>query len=301
MAETDSQQIGVYGSGSQTTATGKPVSVQFANKDNFTYIVHGALGKNSNSSWWRRTGGFASAVETNHPGVWRCGNTQIVEYSWSGEDTHTARVEGGSRLAQHIKNLQKHKQEKDISYANIDIIAHGHGGNVVLEALKTLAGEGNSVNSVVLIATPHIKIKYQDPPDVNPRSRSRATVWYEWMYFKPEVFDAVSGDFNNIYSQEDAIQVYRVDAMNGIPRDQIPDNEHYKDMIISRAYTGQGFENLVNIPQNTDVGSINAHVVMHSKAMGKAIGRLLEGSSWIAAREQTGLPDVIVDDSDTGE
>lgn len=280
----------MYDLGRQTCSTGRLLLIRYINNDNFTYIIHGTSA--SGGTWWRRSGGFAGAVEANHPGVWRCGNVEVTEYAWTGRNAHADRIEGGRLLAQHLGNLERRKREGEISYREVDLIAHSHGGNVVLEALRRMSENQTRVNHVALIATPHVKIEYERDSET----------WYDWMYFRPNVFNAVAGHFYNIYSPEDSIQGYWADVSDGISGDQIPNHERFRDMIhVSRIYTGPEAHRVINIRQNTDVGSFDAHGVLHNTVMGGAIGHLLQGVNWSAARARAGVPDTITDDDDQGE
>ena len=295
-AKTRTQEIAVYDEGDQTCSSGRLVVIRVVNTDHCTYIVHGTFA--SDSTWWKRSGRFAQAVETEHPGVWRCGNVEISEYSWTGANAHADRVAGGRTLARHIRQLEQRKQNQEVSYQAIDIIAHSHGGNVTLEALQQLSDANIPVNNVVLIATPHVKLEYQDPP--NPWPWQDSEVWYDWLYFQESVFDAVGGTLHNIYSPEDAVQGYWADVRDGVSSSDVPDSDFFEELHVARKYTGPLSGHVVNIRQDTDVGSLDAHGVLHSTAMGTAIGHLLEGYSWSAARSHAGVPSTITNDDDMG-
>jgi pimeloyl-ACP methyl ester carboxylesterase len=246
----------------------------------FTVVVHGTFA--STESWWARGGGFADALSREHPRVWLSGHV----FSWTGGNRHEDRVSGGDKLAEYLKELLHQKQTKKISFRNLDIVTHSHGGNVAQIALKKLATAGLSVNNVVFIANPFVKVAYKGNH-------------YDWLYFNPRLFRAVDGRVFNIWSPEDIVQVDLSDAKDGIPEEDIP-NKKYSAMIdsirIDRSYSGPGSEKITQILQLTRVGGVDAHSVLHSDQMGTAIGHLLNGDSWESAKSKAGLANRIVND-----
>ncbi len=317
MAEVIEECPDVYDAERQMCASGQVARRQVVSTEDFTYVLHGTWA--SGSQWWRRRGAFSRALDAMHPGVWRCRNVQVTEQPWSGDNTHTAREEGGERLFQHIQRLAERKAQGDVAYRDINLVAHSHGGNVVLSALRRLAETDIRVRNVVLLATPQMRLEYSDwgPPSAGvPSSQDEAldagvapntnaggtpNYWEEWLYFVPQVFEAVTGRIYNIYSPEDGVQTDGAALLDGILPGQIPDYEHFRQVVAGRVYFGPHRNRVANIRQNTDVGPQDAHSVLHSTRMGRAIGHLLAGRNWNLARRRAAVPRAITDQDDMGE
>jgi hypothetical protein len=63
--------------------------------------------------------------------VWRqCPGTEVV-FKWSGDNTHEAREEAAEKLCSLLLDMRQSDPE-----ARIHLIAHSHGGNVVLKAIE---------------------------------------------------------------------------------------------------------------------------------------------------------------------
>ncbi|MFQ5551510.1 MAG: esterase/lipase family protein [Gemmatimonadales bacterium] len=313
MAEVIEACPDVYDVDQQMCTTGQAARRQVVSQQDCTYVLHGTWA--TEAQWWRRAGGFSRALDAVHPGVWRCQNVQVAEQPWSGDNTHTARDEGGRQLARHIQRLEQRRHNGELAYRNINLVAHSHGGNVVLSALKRLAQTDVRVHHVVLIATPQVRIQYGDwggPSAGVPSSQDaaldagtafsgRQNYREEWFYFVPDVFQAVTGTFYNIYSPEDGVQTDGATLLDGINAEQVPDSEHFAGARSGRTYFGPDSHRVTNIQQNTRVGSTDAHSVLHSNRMGQAVGHLLAGRSWSAARRRAGVPSTITNDDDMGE
>lgn len=284
-----------------TSSTGNEVCVRIISEDNCTFIIHGTFANKPECTWWRKEGSFARAVDEIHPCVWRALGSNSCTYdidifSWSGENKHADRVEGGSRLAQKIVETENQKNKNEIAYKNINIVAHSHGGNVVLEALKELYYKKITVNDVILIATPHVQIRYKTLGDgLLDKTFHR----FLWLYYDPIVFNVISGNFYNIFSPEDSVQTFWADMRDGISSDDVPryDGFIFDEIIMHREIRSK----LINLRQDTDVGGQDAHGVLHSTPMGSAIGYLFEGKKWIASRELAGIPPIITDENDKGD
>ena len=68
--------------------------------------------------------------------VWRELDGVRPKFSWSGKNTHEARVEGSEGLVETLRTFWKARP-----HARVRIVAHSHGGNVVLSALRTIFDE----------------------------------------------------------------------------------------------------------------------------------------------------------------
>lgn len=276
--------------------------------ENLTYVVHGTVPMITrgtpveNCIWSQPNGRFSRAIQAVHPGVYRCGPTTVQWINWGGQNEHAKRVAGGRLLATSIRSLMARKQSGEVVFNKIDLVAHSHGGNVALEALNLLADTDVKVNNVILIATPQFRIKYKNqifgskkaPPD-----------W--WLHYrcdgntKPHLMDAITGKLFNVYSREDAVQNNLSDVSDGLSDGDIPQTKDFRYEIDSDQRWPPACVGAVNCPQNTDVGSQDAHSVLHNTLMGGAIGRLLEGKGWDEARKLAGVPDTINDDDELGD
>lgn len=63
--------------------------------------------------------------------VWQqCPGTDVT-FEWSGDNTHEAREEGAKKLCELLGRMRRADPQ-----ARIHLIAHSHGGNVVLRAIE---------------------------------------------------------------------------------------------------------------------------------------------------------------------
>lgn len=86
---------------------------------------------------------------------------------WSGANSHGARLAAGERLASSLRrSLRRHPRSKHF------VLAHSHGGNVVLAALRDPDLQAK-VSGVVTMATPFI--------DCAPRDLTQASVMRWWL------------------------------------------------------------------------------------------------------------------------
>ncbi len=63
--------------------------------------------------------------------MWRQFDKTKVEFQWSGGNTHEARLEGAQLLCSRLLDIRRSDPE-----AEIHLVAHSHGGNVVLRAIE---------------------------------------------------------------------------------------------------------------------------------------------------------------------
>jgi hypothetical protein len=85
----------------------------------------------------------------------------FVEFDWSGANTHAARLSAAARLADLLRQLRR-----DHPAARLVLIAHSHGGNVVLYAMRQLApadgAERHPVDGLVCLGTPFLRATLGD-------------------------------------------------------------------------------------------------------------------------------------------
>ncbi len=77
-------------------------------------------------------------------------------FTWSGKNSHPSRMEAGKELADYIAGLKLDPSDR------LFLVAHSHGGNVALYALRCPGTEG--VKGIIFLATPFLQFGPQDFP-----------------------------------------------------------------------------------------------------------------------------------------
>jgi hypothetical protein len=75
----------------------------------------------------------------------------VIRFGWSGINSHTARIAAGGDLAEFISDL------RSAGHKSICIVAHSHGGNVVLYALRSQLVQ-ETVRGILFLGTPFLWI-----------------------------------------------------------------------------------------------------------------------------------------------
>jgi RHS repeat-associated protein len=97
-------------------------------------------------------GTFAHGSATFMPGghffqhVARTFGDRTVSFQWSGGDTTEARSKAAADLANYVRNYKFAPGEQ------LNIVAHSHGGNVVIQAINAVLG--HRVDNLVTLGTP---------------------------------------------------------------------------------------------------------------------------------------------------
>ena len=132
-----------------------------------TIIVHGTFA--AQAAWWRLGSGetFADRLEqalsaqgmagTVWDPILRAG-LSYDDFSWSGENTHRARIAGGRKLARALDDLAGRLSATATSPLYVNLVAHSHGGNVALEALRHV-GRTVRVRRLACLGTPLISFR----------------------------------------------------------------------------------------------------------------------------------------------
>lgn len=134
-----------------------------------TLVTHGTFA--AQGEWWRlgREGEatFADRLESElsrrglADTVWKPALEAGFDYSafsWSGLNRHRDRVRGARRLSSSLNEFAKRIQATADDPLIVNFVAHSHGGNVVLEALRHLYGNVR-VGRVALLGTPLITVR----------------------------------------------------------------------------------------------------------------------------------------------
>jgi pimeloyl-ACP methyl ester carboxylesterase len=117
-------------------------------------LVHGTFARNAR---WRHTN--APLVKSLFTGFGP--NTVVQTYGWSGGNSHSARLRAGAGLAGMIRaTAAQYPTHKHI------LVAHSHGGNVVLYALKEIPDI--PIDGAVCLGTPFITCKERRIASVPP-------------------------------------------------------------------------------------------------------------------------------------
>ncbi|MEK7748324.1 MAG: hypothetical protein AAB300_04545 [Nitrospirota bacterium] len=134
-----------------------------------TIIVHGTFA--AEETWWRLSKTsettFADRLEEALSArgfagtVWRPVLDVGMSYeafSWSGKNRDNDRRAGACKLRKSLAELAKKLGASPSQPLTVNLIAHSHGGNVVLEALRDIAGSIR-VGRVVLLGTPLVSVR----------------------------------------------------------------------------------------------------------------------------------------------
>ena len=119
--------------------------------------VHGtndADGTSEGARWWQRGSTFLGALGA---ALTARGTTEAVvtPFHWSGENSDDERLDAGKALAKVMRRLDK-------SSRPYHVLAHSHGGNVVLEAFNQFTRKGRApkmLGAVTTLGTPYFARK----------------------------------------------------------------------------------------------------------------------------------------------
>ena len=117
--------------------------------------VHGTFAgdpSNDGANWWQRGSAFIARVGRDMAAKTGAPPT-VLPFHWSGENSDFERLRAARRLAAVMRKLEKAKRP-------YHILAHSHGGNVVVEAINRFTRIGrkrNHLRSVVTFGTPYFR------------------------------------------------------------------------------------------------------------------------------------------------
>ena len=113
-------------------------------------LVHGTW---SSTTGWVAAGSFLRR-ELEHRLA--PADVRFREFAWTGRNTHAARTDAGDRLAEFIRS--GHALYPDARHF---VVAHSHGGNVALYAMRDPAAR-EIVSGIVTLGTPFIHARRRD-------------------------------------------------------------------------------------------------------------------------------------------
>jgi hypothetical protein len=111
-------------------------------------LIHGTFAPNA--EWIRPDSFLCTALRVRFP------SAEFFPFTWNGRNSHSARIASGKRLAEFLQALKA-----EGSGHPCYVIAHSHGGNVVLYALSQPSAEA-CVDGCVFLGTPFINTRRRD-------------------------------------------------------------------------------------------------------------------------------------------
>ena len=130
-----------------------------------TIIVHGTFA--AHETWWQLGGTMPTFADKLEEALTQRGFAGTVwapvlktglgyeAFSWSGENVHRDRVAGARKLAESLRQVARQLGASNGDPLLVNFVAHSHGGNVVLEALRRVDSTVRP-RRVVLLGTPLI-------------------------------------------------------------------------------------------------------------------------------------------------
>jgi len=133
-----------------------------------TLVIHGTFARDE--TWWRLDPAGASFASKLDAALGKRGLKQTVwtpalaagfdyaAFSWTGKNRHSDRRKGGRALVAALSQLAAKVGATSEKPLEVNLVAHSHGGNVVLDALRRLPHTVRA-RRVVLLGTPLISAR----------------------------------------------------------------------------------------------------------------------------------------------
>lgn len=133
-------------------------------------IVHGTFA--NNASWWKPGGEFCDRLDAalsrkkSNARCWaHLADDNDVSYVtqhffWSGENSAASRIAAADEFREYLSALTLNPKIN-----RIHIVAHSHGGNVVLDAISHYGGNYDEFGSVITLGTPYIRRRLPQPSE----------------------------------------------------------------------------------------------------------------------------------------
>lgn len=116
--------------------------------------IHGTFAgspDNTGKHWWQRRSPFMTRLQEGlEP---KLGSTRVLPFHWTGANSEFDRIVCGRRLAAVMRHLEKKKRP-------YHVLAHSHGGNLVVEAISRFTRVGRKqkqLSSVTTFGTPYFR------------------------------------------------------------------------------------------------------------------------------------------------
>lgn len=182
-------------------------------------IIHGTYAQNG--TWHKPGSKFFNEIEQQCKGK----NNKVISFTWSGKNSHDARIEGAKKLAKVINNYPQNTY--------FHIIAHSHGGNVGILASQLLQNKKpkHKIKTFFALGTPINPVLYAPNMD---------TIFHLYNFFSfNDAVQPVLGYFNRELPKHERIFNIRI-TINGSQPD------HYEIAHHSFGKWIPNFENQLN-------------------------------------------------------
>lgn len=116
--------------------------------------VHGTFAGADSShgeKWWQKESSFHKKLQDR---VWHKRLPFFLPFHWSGANKEQERKKSSKQFKKDIKQLLNH-------HSSVNIIAHSHGGNVVVDGVRTLPEQLRQRIRVISFGTPFIFPRYR--------------------------------------------------------------------------------------------------------------------------------------------
>lgn len=141
-------------------------------------LIHGTFANKRGDpvDWWRPGSAYCADLDDllgRQGSAARCwahlgagttsgttGSGGSIPFAWTGLNSEAARRAAGRALAARLESL-----ESDTSISRYHLVAHSHGGNVVLNALGVLPRAPRKLGAVVFMGTPVLSFHHRDEID----------------------------------------------------------------------------------------------------------------------------------------
>ncbi len=125
-------------------------------------LVHGTFSNTRKAGeelrpWWIADSDFCTKLNealAARGSPARAGASQL--FAWSGKNLESERRKAGRALAQHLREL-----ELNASISRYHLVAHSHGGNVILNALREI--QPQRLGAVIFLGTPFLRFRDRKP------------------------------------------------------------------------------------------------------------------------------------------
>src|ERR1700730_6383962 len=148
-------------------------------------LIHGTFANKAVSApaWWHPGSDFCrkldlSLSQQGSPARgWAHIGSPTNVFAWTGDNLESERRIAGEGLAKAITDL-----EASLGISRYHIVAHSHGGNVVLHALRSLADDPTKLGAVIFLGTPVLRFS-RLPPWLNRSSAAMLIYGMGVIYF----------------------------------------------------------------------------------------------------------------------
>lgn len=130
-----------------------------------TLVIHGTFA--ADEVWWQLSAGAETFADRLERALARRGLADTVwrpalevgmtyrDFQWTGRNRHADRLRGAAKLARTLATLASRLGASEADPLAVNVVAHSHGGNVVLEAIRHLPRTVRA-HRIVLLGTPLI-------------------------------------------------------------------------------------------------------------------------------------------------